>query len=172
MSTRSRATEAPAPTRAIDASVVEHYHDLLTDELGQETQAQLDDQLRRRGLYFGDRPLCTVLRPRFMGAGEYRFLQGSVTGIVRAFRQAHDAALRDDGVLDQFRLEDWERRLVRVDPGLRAPSPVSRVDAFFAGPGGIALTEYNAETPAGAAYNDVLAEVFLGLPAMRPFYRR
>ncbi|MFL5580840.1 MAG: hypothetical protein ACJ8AO_10730 [Gemmatimonadaceae bacterium] len=159
---------APA---AVDPGVVERYHELLTDELGQETQAQLDEQLRRRGLYFGDRPLCTVLRPRFMGAGQYRFLQQRVMAVVRAFRRAHEAALEDDAVLDQLRLEEWERRLVRVDPGFRAPSPVSRVDAFFAGQGGIALTEYNAETPAGAGYNDVLTEVFLGLPAMRPFYR-
>jgi len=160
------------PTGAVKGDVVERYHALLTDALAQETQAQLDDQLRRRGLFFGDRALCTVLRPRFLGADEYRFLQRRVAAVVRAFRQAHAAALADDAVLDQFRLEDWERRLVRRDPGFAAPSPVSRIDAFFAGPGGIAITEYNAETPAGAAYNDVLTEVFLGLPAMRPFFHR
>jgi hypothetical protein len=166
------ATEAQAPTAAIDRSVVDFYHDLLTDDLAGETQAQLDDQLRRRGLFFGDRPLCTVLRPRFLGAAQYRYLQDRVAAVVRAFRRAHEAALADDAVLDQFRLEDWERRLVKLPSGFRSPSPVSRVDAFFAGAGGIALTEYNAETPAGAAYNDVLVEVFLGLPAMRPFFRR
>lgn len=159
------------PRGAVHPGVVDNFHELLTDDLAQETQAQLDEQLRRRGLFFGDRAICTVLRPRFLGAAEYRFLQDRVGAVVRAFRQAHQAALASDAVLDQFRLEDWERRLVRLDPGFSAPSPVSRIDAFFAGEGGIALTEYNAETPAGAAYSDVLAEVFLGLPAMRPFYR-
>src|SRR5207302_9963118 len=33
------------------------------------------------------------------------------------------------------------------------------------------FTEYNAETPAGGAYNDVLTEVFFGLPVMREFMR-
>jgi hypothetical protein len=33
------------------------------------------------------------------------------------------------------------------------------------------FTEYNAETPAGGAYNDVLTEVFYGLPVMREFLR-
>src|SRR5262249_28337147 len=34
------------------------------------------------------------------------------------------------------------------------------------------LVEYNAETPAAQAYNDVLADVFTGLPIMRDFARR
>jgi hypothetical protein len=34
------------------------------------------------------------------------------------------------------------------------------------------VTEYNAETPAGGAYNDSLTEIFLGLPAMGPMLAR
>ena len=45
---------------------IAHYHELLTDELAQASDAMLTDQLRRRGLVFGDRPIATVLRPRFM----------------------------------------------------------------------------------------------------------
>ena len=33
------------------------------------------------------------------------------------------------------------------------------------------LTEYNAETPAGAAYNDELSDAFIDLPVMRAFAR-
>jgi hypothetical protein len=92
--------------------------------------------------------------------------------VLRAFRKAHVAALASDSVLDQFRLFDWERTLARVDPGFRDASPVSRLDAFFvAEAGGLRFTEYNAETPAGGAYNDVLTEVFFGLPVMRDFMR-
>jgi hypothetical protein len=36
----------------------------------------------------------------------------------------------------------------------------------------LALTEYNAETPAGAAYNDALSDVFLDTPALRAFSRQ
>ena len=61
---------------------------------------------------------------------------------------------------------------MHVDPGFRDASPVSRLDAFFvADAGGLRFTEYNAETPAGGAYNDVLTEVFFGLPIMREFLR-
>ena len=36
----------------------------------------------------------------------------------------------------------------------------------------MALTEYNAETPAGAGYNDALVASFADLPIMRAFGRR
>jgi hypothetical protein len=152
---------------------IDQYHALLTDDLAGESQRQLDDQLRLRGLFFGERALCTVLRPRFLSAAQYRFLQRRGAEVLSAFRKAHSAALADPSVLDQFRLADWERALVHVDPGFRDASPVSRLDAFFvADAGGLRFTEYNAETPAGGAYNDVLTEVFFGLPIVREFLRR
>src|SRR5205085_5869025 len=152
---------------------INQYHELLTDDLAGETQHQLDEQLRHRGLFFGDRALCTVLRPRFLSPTQYRFLQKRAAVVLRAFRKAHSAAIADARILDQFRLTDWERRLVPVNPGFRDASPVSRLDAFFvAEAGGLRFTEYNAETPAGGAYNDVLSEVFFGLPVMREFMRR
>ncbi|NUS32372.1 MAG: hypothetical protein HOQ17_04870 [Gemmatimonadaceae bacterium] len=151
---------------------IERYHALLTDDLAGETQRQLDEQLRLRGLFFGDRALCTVLRPRFLSPAQYRFLQTRGALVLRAFRKAHQAALADEAVLSQFRLLDWERQLVHVPTGFRDASPVSRLDAFFvAESGGLRFTEYNAETPAGGAYNDVLTEVFYGLPVMRRFLR-
>src|SRR5207237_196400 len=52
-------------------------------------------------------------------------------------------------------------------------SPMSRIDAFYLPEqDAMHLTEYNAETPAGAAYGDALTEAFFALPVMRPFLRR
>ncbi len=151
---------------------IDEYHALLTDELAGDSQRQLDAQLRDRGLFFGDRALCSVLRPRMLSPTQYRFLQQRAGVVLSAFRKAHQAALANDAILAQFRLDDWERSLAHVDPGFRDASPVSRLDAFFvAEAGGLRFTEYNAETPAGGAYNDVLTEVFFGLPVMREFMR-
>ena len=125
---------------AIRATGIDEYHELLTDEVAQESQRQLDEQLRAARLFFGDRPLCTVLRPRFLSPPQYRFLQAARRVVLRAFRKAHRAALANDTVMAQFRLADWERELARVDPGFRDASPVSRLDAFFvAEAGGLAL---------------------------------
>lgn len=152
---------------------IQTYHDLLTDEVAAATQAQLDDQQHRRGLYFGTRPLCSVLRPRFLTPDHYRFLRARLATLLRAFDRAYRAALDDAAIRAQFGLFDWEEDLLAVDPGFADPSPVSRIDAFYLpDEARFALTEYNAETPAAPAYNDVLSEVFLGLPILRPFLRR
>ncbi len=151
---------------------IDLYHSLLTDDMAGESQRQLDEQLRTRGLFFGDRALCSVLRPRFLSNTQYRFLGQRGAVVLSAFRKAHRAALASDPVLDQFGLLDWERSLVHVNPGFRDASPVSRLDAFFVSDaGGLRFTEYNAETPAGGGYNDVLTEVFYALPVMREFLR-
>ena len=109
---------------------IAEYHDLLTSELAAESQAMLDDQLRRRGLIFGDRPLCTVLRPRFMTLAQYRLLQQRVLVLMRAFRKAYAAAIADAGFRAQFGLEAWEEELIGSDPGFANPSPTSRLDLF------------------------------------------
>ncbi len=151
---------------------IQRYHDLLTDELAGESQAQLDRQLRRRGLFFGERPLCTVLRPRFLTSDQYRFVQLRVRAILHAFRKAYRAAKADRVFRAQFGLVEWEEELVQHDPGFRDPSPTSRLDAFFVPERAeLRVTEYNAETPAAPAYNDALTEVFSGLPVMREFAR-
>src|SRR5215472_16535146 len=53
---------------------IETYHAQLSDEVAAECQAQLDEQQPQRGLFFGERPLCTVLRPRFIFPGQYQYL--------------------------------------------------------------------------------------------------
>jgi hypothetical protein len=150
---------------------VDAYHDLLTADVAADSQAVLDAQIRKRDLFFGDRPLCTVLRPRFMSPTQYRLLQRRAAALLGAFGRAHAAAIADARVRAQFRLTPWEEELVLDDPGFPWPSPVSRLDAFFAGDDGLQFTEYNAETPAGPSFNDVLTEVFYALPAMREFTR-
>jgi len=151
---------------------IERYHSLLTDEVAEESQEQLSAQIERRGLFFGDRPLANVLRPRFLTPAQYAFLQRQVHALLPAFARCQERALHDAAFRGQYRLEDWEELLFHEDPGFPDSSPVSRLDAFFtAERGGLRFTEYNAETPAAAAYNDVLAEVTYGLPIMRLFLR-
>jgi len=149
------------------------YHDLLTDEqLAADSQGMLDEQLRRQGLVFGGRPLCTVLRPRFSSHERHAWLQRRVQLLMRVFARAYDAAIASEEFRRQFMLAEWEEALVRDDPGFRSPSPTSRLDTFIVDdPLEMKLTEYNAETPAGAAYGDALTDAFLDLPVMRRFAR-
>lgn len=155
------------------AEAIARYHDGLTDDIA---AASMDMMMRRQaadGLLFGERPLCGVLRPRFMTAAQYRHVGRASRLVVSAMEKVRAAAMQDDALREQFRLLDWEERLIHADPRLPVSSPVSRLDAFFApGPNGLKYTEYNAETPAGSAYNDALSQMFLDLPAMGAFRRQ
>jgi uncharacterized circularly permuted ATP-grasp superfamily protein len=156
-----------APTAAIQA-----WHDGLTGPVAAESADMLEAQLRTHGLFFGDRPLCTVLRPRFLSPGQYQLLRRQGRLLLRAWDAAWAAAMADPSVFAQFRTEAWEAELIGADPGRALPSPLGRIDAFFNAAGTtFQTTEYNAETPAGSAYVDALTELFQGLPAMREFLR-
>jgi hypothetical protein len=155
------------------AQAIEEWHALLHDDvLAQDTSALMTSQLATRGLIFGGRPLCTVLRPRLVTRSQYDRVQQLTRRLMPAFDAILAAALADSSVRAQFRLADWEEAMVGVDPGFRAGSPTSRLDYFVNDETGeISLTEYNAETPAGAGFNDELAAMFSDLPVTRRFAR-
>ncbi|HEX6316555.1 MAG TPA: hypothetical protein VFZ73_16905 [Gemmatimonadaceae bacterium] len=152
--------------------MIDAYHALLTPEIAEASHEHLEAVLRKKGLVFGGRPLCTVLRPRLVTVDEYATLQQRVVPLLRAFAKIHDRAMQDAGFRAQFGLADWEETLLADDPGYSHPSPTSRLD-FFLSPRSksLGLTEYNAETPAGAGYGDALTDAFLDLPVVREFAR-
>lgn len=148
------------------------WHDGLSPAVAADSSGWLTEHLERRGLFFGKRPLCTVLRPRFLTPGQYDLLRARIAILLGAFDRALAAAIAHPQVMDRFCLLEWERTLALEEPRISA-SPVSRLDAFFdPGDGRLRFTEYNAETPAGSAYNDALSELFLSIPAAAPFVSR
>src|SRR5210317_2263811 len=110
---------------------IKTYHDLLTDDMAMESQGQLDRQLEQRGLFFGDRPLSTVLRPRFLTPQQYNYLRRSIRPLLKGFGKISEAAVANPEFCQQFRLLDWEEELVQIDPGYSSHTPLSRLDAFF-----------------------------------------
>ena len=157
---------ASAP--ASPAAPLDHYHSLLTnDALGAASQETLVDMLRRDNLFFGDRPLCGVLRPRFLTMAQYKHIAYGCKLVGNAFEKLRVAAMQRSDLRAQFGLHDWEEQLIHADPGFSVASPTSRLDAFYApGEGGLKFTEFNAETPAGGAYNDALSRAMMALPVI------
>jgi uncharacterized circularly permuted ATP-grasp superfamily protein len=140
--------------------------------LAADSQAALEQAQQQRELLFGTRPVCTVLRPRFLTPQQYRFLHDTVRVLLPAFQTTYDLALADAEFRRRFHLRDWEDELLTVNPGYRDPSPTSRFDSFFVSEDELLFTEFNTETPAGAGYSDALTEVFYGLPVFQEFQRR
>jgi hypothetical protein len=156
------------------SAAVAAYHELLAADaiLAADSQAALDRGQHARSLVYGNRPVCSVLRPRFLSPAQYRFLHDRVKVLLPAFQTISDRALADEGFRNQFRLLDWEEDLLTIEPGYRDASPTSRFDAFFSTENQLYFTEFNAETPAGAGYSDSLGRLFYGLPVFQEFERR
>ncbi len=177
-------------------SIARYNENLERGELASASNDDLTRLLRQEGLFFGDRPLCSVLRPRFLSTAQYLELSSASARIGAIFEKLRVAAMGDAGLREQFHLSAWEETIIHADPGYPVASPTSRLDAFYAdaelaalghedgegatpeggggaggggGRGGLKFTEFNAETPAGGAYNDVLSRVFMALPAMYEF---
>ena len=161
-------TDADAVRRAIGT-----WHDLLGDDaLAAESAGRMDQEHANRRMLFGERPLCSVLRPRLLTPAQYRWIRREIRTLMSAFRRIHERAVADDAFRAQFRLLDSEEELLAIDPGFPSPAPTSRLDAFFSSDHRtLRFTEFNAETPAGAGYMDVLSEVFLALPVTGEFLR-
>ncbi|HMP02661.1 MAG TPA: hypothetical protein PKD86_17155 [Gemmatales bacterium] len=151
---------------------VAHYHDLLDAGWAADAQAHLERYQQQHGLYFGERPLCSVLRPRLMSVPQYDFLRARVKLLAQAFAKMQAAALADPAVRRQFGLTPEEEELVQDDPGFACAYPTSRLDAFYVSEDELKFTEFNSETPAGAMYNHALIRLFHGMPVMREFAKR
>src|SRR5919197_160755 len=110
------------------------YHRLLEDDpaLARESQRVLDEGLHAEGLFFGDRPLCRVLRPHLITAEQYAQVRGACRLVISATIKLGTAMLRDERLMEPLRLSAGERRLIAVDPGYSAVSAISRLDAFLA----------------------------------------
>jgi uncharacterized circularly permuted ATP-grasp superfamily protein len=151
---------------------VQRYHDLLTPQMAAETHGTLQAGLRARGLYFGERPLCRVLRPYFYLQDDWNYLKSETEVLLSAFAKAHAACMDDSSLRAQLDLEPYEEELFVLDRDIEVPWTTSRLDAFFkTDERSLAFVEYNAETPAGIGYGDLLAEAFMELDIMRQFQR-
>ncbi len=147
------------------------YHALLEDEeLAAASALALRRGQKKRRLYFGERPLSISLRPNLMTPSRFRAAVQAAEAIYAALQALEKVLLRDDALRRELDLDAAEERLALADPGCSSSSPSARLDGFFSGR--LRFVEYNAESPAGMAYSDNLAQAFEELPAMRAFRLR
>jgi len=144
------------------------YHALLEDGTLAATSAEaLVTGQRERKLAFGERPLCVALRPQMLTRKRFDQAVAAAEGVYSALAALERAVLKDDDLRRELGLEGEEELLALADPGFKSSSPSVRLDSFFADE--VRFVEYNAESPAGMAYSDNLAEIFAGLPVMKAF---
>ena len=153
--------------------VIDQYHALLTDEIAEEADHEMRAGMRERDLYFGDRPLCLVLRPHFYFESDWSFLKSGLERLLSAFARTHSICMENADYRALLHLDPYEEELFQLDRGGPVPWTSSRLDTFYVvDERSLKVVEYNAETPAGIGYGDKLAEVFDQLEPMRRIRER
>ncbi len=148
----------------------EHWREALLPALGNSPRFvdQFFERLRAAKLTFGDRVHCPFLRPFFLSPEDEQRVRIVAEAIAALGERVVAATLEDRALFAQFRLRPEEERLVRLHAGYGFASTASRLDAFLL-PDSLKFAEYNGESPAGAGYSEVLAQIFRDLPMMAAF---
>lgn len=161
---------AAAAREAHRLEAVSYYNSLLEREDLAEFAQDLQVHMKSRGAVFGERLMCPFLRPHFCGREQLDLLNSAVRGVVGACNVLAPRIQESPELQDALGLSEDERRLCAVDPGYPEFSVTSRLDSFMLG-GKVRFVEYNAESPAGIGYNDVMQDVFLSTTVMKEFIR-
>ena len=156
-------------TAHVSPNAISAYHAALEQPGVADASARvLAEGQRDARAIFGDRPLCVSLRPNLVSRTDLQAYVAASERLYVALGRLEKALLGNDDLRRELDLDPEEERLALADPGFRASSPSARLDGFVSD-GVIRYVEYNAESPAGMAYNDVLVSIFERMPALKAF---
>lgn len=142
----------------------EPYRDLAWAEA-------LSAQMQARRLSTGGRAICPTLRPHFILRRQYATLVKAAEALFSAIDRIKQIALSTPALLARMELLPAERMLASVDPGYPYLAVTSLLDTYLDN-GSLRFIEYNADTPTGAAFSDILSDLFLESPPIKEFAKR
>ena len=120
-------------------------------------------------MVFGGETIPFVLMPHFISPGQLRRVRHAVVTLSRVLDRFCDAYPTDAALREELAVPDFEDDLIRIDPGYPRPMRICRLDAFLQGYD-IKFLEFNADSPAGIGYTDILYEglrTSIDLPRVR-----
>ena len=106
-------------------------------------------------MVFDGRTIPFVLMPHFISPGQVRRVRSAVVSLSRVLDRFCDAYPEDGRLREALALGPEEDALVRIDPRYPRSMRVCRLDAFLTGYE-VRFLEFNADSPAGLGYTDVL----------------
>lgn len=127
------------------------------------------DWLAEHDVVFAGHTIPFVLMPHFVSPGQVRQVRRAVACLSAVLNRFCDAYLADEDLRAELAVPDAEDALIRLDPGYPDPVRICRLDAFLSGYD-VRFLEFNADSPAGTGYTDVLYEGLehaLSLPRVR-----
>jgi glutathionylspermidine synthase len=113
--------------------------------------------LAQHDVVFAGHTIPFVLMPHFVSPGQLRRVRHAVVCLSTVLDRFCDAYAEDARLREELAVPPREDALIRLDPGYRRPLRVCRLDAFLQGYD-VKFLEFNADSPAGIGYTDVLHE--------------
>jgi hypothetical protein len=113
--------------------------------------------LGEHDVVFAGNTIPFVLMPHFVSPGQLRRVKHAVACLSAVLDRFCDAYAEDERLRDELALPAAEDALIRLDPGYSRPLRICRLDAFLQGYE-VKFLEFNADSPAGIGYTDVLYE--------------
>ena len=120
-----------------------------------QLESELEAWLAAHDVVFDGHTIPFVLMPHFVSPGQVRRVRRAVESLCAVLNRFCEAYPEDGRLQEELGLPTFEDSLVRVDPGYPRPLRICRLDAFLAGDT-VKFLEFNADSPAGIGYTDVL----------------
>jgi glutathionylspermidine synthase len=122
-----------------------------------QLESELESWLAANDVVFDGHTIPFVLMPHFVSPRQIRHVRHAVESLCAVLNRFCDAYPQDERLQEELALPSFEDSLIRVAPGYPGPLPICRLDAFLAGDT-VKFLEFNADSPAGIGYTDVLHE--------------
>jgi len=144
--------------------VIDHVNNLKLQHLVELSKlgdrcAQIEDEIERwlsgHDVVFAGRTIPFVLMPHFVSPGQLRRVRRAVVCLSLVLDRFCDAYAEDERLREELAVPPAEDALIRLDPGFSRPLKICRLDAFLQGYD-VKFLEFNADSPAGIGYTDVL----------------
>mgnify|MGYP001087342759 CR=1 FL=1 len=142
----------------------EPYRDLAWAE-------KLVEQMQAAHLTESGRLVCPFLRPHFLTRRQYETLIKAAEFLFSAIDRIKQMVLADRTLLDRLEMLPAEKMLASLDPGYPFLTVTSLLDTHVTN-GALSFVQYDADTPSGMIYGDLLADLFYDCPPMLEFRKR
>ncbi len=152
---------------------VARYHKILESDTFRnlEWAEELRAKMAAQGLTISGRPVSPFLRPHFLTKRQYEHLIKATESLTLAIDRVKRMALADPGLQTRISLLPAEKMLAQIDPGYSSLAVTSLLDSHIHN-GTMQFVEYNAESPAGVAYSDMLSDLFYDSAPVREFRKK
>lgn len=152
---------------------IARYHKLLEADRFKDLEwaEELREQMQAQHLTTEGRPISPTLRPHLITRRQYTNLVKAAEALFGALDRVKQMALSNPALLTRMEMLPAEKMLAALDPGYPYYAVTSLLDTHLHN-GTLHFTDYNADTPAGVAFGEALADLFFETQPMKEFRKR